>query len=93
MQISDPEKGRKLHPHVEINILTKETQDKLKHKGLQTVQGLSCVLASKASGVLETILRKKLFIPSSIVTKNHFCELCLSCSQPGVSSRKSGEEF
>lgn len=48
MKISDPEKGRKLHPHMEINILTKETQDKLKHKGMQIIQGLNCVLASKA---------------------------------------------
>lgn len=47
MQIPDPEKGRKLHPHMEINILSKEIQDKLKHKGLQVIQELNCVLASK----------------------------------------------
>lgn len=32
---------------MKINILTKETQDELKHKGMQIIQGLSCVLASR----------------------------------------------
>lgn len=47
MQISDPEIGRKLHPHMEMNILTEETQGKSKHEEMQIIQGLNCVLASK----------------------------------------------